>query len=170
MNKKVKLLVLSVVLIVVAGLGIFLYQRHVSNNKTTEAEDARYAQAVNDTQTLVTAGKYDKAEELWLSYLKRDHAKKYVRAAYVQLATTYSNAQKYDEAISYYKKAQTIDGTDKLDVVTGLAYTYEAQGNKADAITYFKKAITLTEKGNDPSKNIDIRGFKYEISQLEGES
>jgi tetratricopeptide (TPR) repeat protein len=170
MSKKVKLLVLGIALIIVAGLGIFLYQRHVNNSKTTTAEDTKYAQTVNDTQTLVSAGKYNQAETIWLNYLKGSHKTSYVRGAYVQLATTYSNAEKYDQAISYYKKAQAIDGTDKLDVVTGLAYTYEAQGNKTDAITYFKKAITLTQKGSDPSKNADIQGFKYEISQLEGQS
>lgn len=168
MNKKVKLLVLSVVLIVVAGLGIFLYQRHVNNNKTIEAEKTKYAQIIENTQSLVSAGKYDQAEKIWLNYLKTNHDKTYVRGAYVQLATTYSNAEKYDQAISYYKKAEALDGSAKLDVATGLAYTYEANGNKAEAISYFNKAIDLTEKGDDPSKNADIQGYKYEISQLEG--
>ena len=170
MSKKVKLIVLGIVLVVVAGLGIFLYQRHVSNNSKAEVEKTKYAQIVSDTQNLVSAGKYDQAETIWLNYLKSSHDKTYVRGAYVQLATTYSNAQKYDQAVSYYKKAQAIDKTDKLDVVVGLAYTYEAQGNKTDAITYFNKAITLTEKSDDPLKNADIQGYKYEISQLEGKS
>lgn len=168
MSKKVKLLVLSVVLIVAAGVGVFLYQRHVNNNNKAEAEKTKYAQIVENTQSLVSAGKYDQAEKQWLNYLKTDHDKTYVRGAYVQLATTYSNAQKYEQAISYYKKAEAIDRTPKLDVVTGLAYTYEANGNKAEAITYFNKAISLTEKSDDPSKNPDIQGYRYEISQLEG--
>lgn len=168
MNKKVKLLVLSVVLLVAAGVGIFLYQRHVSNNDKAETEKTKYAQLIDNTQSLVSAGKYDQAEKAWLNYLKTDHSKTYVRGAYVQLATTYSNAQKYDQAISYYKKAEAIDGSAKLDVVTGLAYTYEATGNKAESIAYFNKAIALTQKSDDPLKDADIQGYKYEISQLEG--
>jgi len=168
MNKKVKLLVLSVVLLVVAGLGIFLYQRHISSNNKAETEKTKYAQLIENTQSLVSAGKYEQAEKLWFNYLKTDHDKTYVRGAYVQLATTYSNAQKYDQAISYYKKAEALDGSAKLDVATGLAYTYEATGNKAEAISYFNKAIALTEKSDDPLKDSDIQGYKYEISQLEG--
>lgn len=168
MSKKVKLIVLGIALIVVAGLGIFLYQRHVSNSNKAETEKAKYTRLVEDTQSLVSGGKYDKAETLWLSYLKTDHDKVYKRGAYVQLATTYSNAQKYDQAISYYKKAEAIDGATKLDVATGLAYTYESKGDKSDAITYFNKAISLTEQSDDPLKSADIQGYKYEISQLEG--
>jgi len=166
MNKKVKLLVLSIALIVVAGLGVFLYQRHVNNNNKTETEKIKYAQLVENTQSLVSAQKYDQAETLWQNYLKTDHSKTYTRGAYVQLATTYSNAQKYDQAITYYKKAEAIES--KLDVVTGLAYTYESKGDKTNAIMYFNKAISLTEKSDDPSKSADIQGYKYEISQLEG--
>lgn len=168
MNKKVKLLVLSVVLLVAAGVGIFLYQRHVNNNNKAETEKTKYAQVIDNTQSLVSAGKYDQAEKIWLNYLRTDHSKTYVRGAYVQLATTYSNAQKYDQAISYYKKAEAIDGSAKLDVVTGLAYTYEANGNKTESIAYFNKAIALTQKSDDPLKDADIQGYKYEISQLEG--
>lgn len=167
MSKKVKLLVLSIALIVVAGLGIFLYQRHVNNNNKAETDKTTYAQLVENTQSLVSAGKYDKAETVWLNYLKTDHNKTYTRGAYIQLATTYSNAQKYDQAITYYKKAEAIQS--KLDVVTGLAYTYESKGDKTNAIAYFNKAVSLTEKSDDPSKAADIQGYKYEISQLEGE-
>lgn len=170
MNKKMKLLVLSVIVVVVAaGVGVFLYVRN-HNSKSAETEKQQYAQIVANTQSLVSARKYTQAENQWLAYIKGDHDKKYIRGAYVQLATTYSNAQKYDDAVSYYKKAEALDGNSaKLDVVTGLAYTYETQGNKSEAIKYFNKAITLTQDSNDPSKNADIQGYKYEISQLEGQ-
>lgn len=159
---------LVVVAVIALGLGIWWLQGRQERGNQAERDQQRYNNLVKTNDTLASNRKYDQAAAQLKEYLDTKPPKKFERGAQVLLATNYVNAEKYDEALEWYKKVEQSDGTDKADVVVGMAYAYDAKGDKANAITYFKKAVALAEKSDDPMANADKKSYLYEIKRLEG--
>lgn len=167
MSKKKTYILVGLLVAILALGGWWLAGRQDRANQANR-DKQRYESLMTTTQTLIGNQKYTEAEKQLTEYLKADLPKKYERNAHVRLATVYTNAQKYDQAIVEYNKAESMDGKPTPDVAVGLAYTYEAKGDKANAIKYFKQAATLAGKSDDPMAEADKRGYEYEIEVLEG--
>lgn len=148
--------------------GIWWFQGRQERGNQAERDQQRYNSLVTTNDKLASSRNYEQAVKQLKDYLATNPPQKYERGAMVLLATTYVNYEKYDEALEWYKKVEKMDGQDKADVVVGMAYTYDAKGDKANAITYFKKAVVLADKSDDPMANADKRSYEYEIRRLEG--
>lgn len=170
MNKdKIYRITLVAVALIALVVGVWWLQGRQERGNQAERDQQRYNSLVRTNDTLASNRKYDQAAKELQDYLATKPPQKFERGARVLLATTYVNAQKYDEALTWYQKVEKQDGKDKADVAVGMAYTYDAKGDKENAIKYFQKAIALAEKSDDPMANADKKSYEYEIKRLRGE-
>lgn len=168
MTKKKTILIVAILVVILGIAGWWLAGRQDRADQSKRDRD-QYMTLMTTTERLIDNRKYQQAEQQLKSYLQKDVAEKYERGAAVRLATVYFNYEKYDQATEWYKKAEAIDGKPTADVAIGLAYTYDAKGDKANAIKYFKQAIELAEKSDDPMAESDKRSYEFEVKRLEGE-
>lgn len=170
MNKEkiYRIALVAVALIALVG-GVWWFQGRQERGNQAERDQQRYNSLVKTNDTLASNRKYDQAAKELQDYLATKPPKKFERGAQVLLATNYVNAQKYDEALTWYQKVEKQDGKDTADVVVGMAYAYDAKNDKDNAIKYFQKAIALAEKSDDPMANADKKSYEYEIKRLRGE-
>lgn len=168
MTKKKQLIIAGVIAVVFALAGVLTWvQIERSRDSKAAKEKAAYEKIINDSQKLITNGKYDTAINAINTYLKKEPPKEYRQGGYAQLGAAYASQGKYDEARKSYLKAQEIDGKPQLHIVLGIAYMSQALKDTDMAIEYFNNAIELTEKGGDPFAAEDIASYKAMVKQLQ---
>jgi tetratricopeptide (TPR) repeat protein len=168
---KQKTYILVGLLVVILALGGWWLAGRQNRADQAARDQSRYQSLMTTTEKLMDVQNYTEAERQLTDYLKSSSLpKKYQRGAHVRLATIYVNAQKYDQAIAEYKKAEAMDGKPTADVAVGLAYVYEAKDDKQNAIKYFQEAVKLAEKSDDPMADADKKSYQYEIKVLEGKA
>lgn len=169
MNRdKIYRIALVAVALIALVAGVWWFQQRQEQGSQAERDQQRYNSLVKTNDALASNRKYGQAVKDLQDYLATNPPRKFERGAQVLLATNYVNAQKYDEALKWYQKVEKQDGKDTADVVVGMAYTYDARGDKENAIKYFQKAIALAEKSDDPMANADKKSYEYEIKRLQG--
>lgn len=97
-------------------------------------------------------GKYEESRSL-LDSLLRDEA--YAAKAHLQVAWSYDNEGKEQEAIVHYKSALlgTLSNIEHFDTLFGLASTYRSLGHYTEALEYFEQTI------NEYPNSVEIQPF-----------
>jgi tetratricopeptide (TPR) repeat protein len=101
------------------------------------------------------------------AYLDSKPPKKYADQLYITTATAYLNGKSYDQAITYYVKADKINAENHSKATNGLALAYEYKGDKAKAIEYYKQLIDLAQKNKTSSTKMEVENLQAEIARLQ---
>lgn len=152
------------ILVLLGGLSVWYRHERASRNDQNTA----FATMINQTTPLINRGDYTTAEQLVQQYLDKFPSTTHRRETYFQMANAYSAAGDGKRLLMWYQKIAALDKMPQLDVVTGLAFTYQGLHDNAHAIAYFKQAIALTEKTTDPMKDSNIATYKFLIQQMGG--
>lgn len=86
-------------------------------------------------------GKYQESRDLLESLLNNDD---YAAKAHLQIAWSYDNEGKEQEAIGHYLSSLSgiLSATERFDALFGLASTYRSLGNYSEALSYFEQTMS----------------------------
>ncbi len=88
------------------------------------------------------------------------------RGSLINLAVTYQNEQRFDEAHAIYSELEKKEGQ-SYDTILGHAQIYLAEGSWRSAAAHFEKGLNLAIERNEPlrissiSKSLAVMYFKY---------
>lgn len=164
---------LGVVLLVVAAVGIYVWRAHYAKAPEKAATPQQKYQALDtNLQKQFDDGNYDQTIKDINDYLATDPPQEYVKQVTIQQAAAYLNTKDYPNALIWYRKTLDMSSTpfERMAALHGLAFTYEASGDKAAAIEQYKAAYAIA-KPMSATNNQALRlatDDEYKIKRLGG--
>jgi tetratricopeptide (TPR) repeat protein len=160
-NKKNVYIVLSAVVIIIAGIVLFMNKRKADNEKASGE--------LSKIQQIYSAGNFQQAvngdslgNSKGLQYIVDEYGSTETgEMAKIMLANSYFNLRDFDKAEKYFKDFSGSNKLLKVASVAGLASVYEARGNYTEAAKQFEKAANYDKENPFVDQYLFYAGKNY---------
>lgn len=153
---------------------LWLMDELITDFRLNEAESVCKAMSAVDNSCRVpfyqgkiawTGGQREKAESIWKQMIL-DYSNDWL--AYANMADAMAYSCRYDEAITYYKKAYELQPSPKyMDAQITAAHIYEIQGKYQQAIVSLKEQLEVLKNEWNITEGREVERINSEINRLQ---
>lgn len=165
-KKFVKRLIITVLIVGTTSAGVIEYSIWAGDMAKKAQNDKTLKKTLKDADILTNTGKKESAEKAYTEAIKLVKDPKQKINLILEKASLYSNDNKYNEALSIAKDAESIELN--VAVASYMADIYARRGDKPKAIEYYNKTISLIRKNKatNPLAESDIVYYQSKLDKL----
>lgn len=163
-TKYLKSILLALLVAVLLGVGIFIWQRHRQANN----EDKTYSIMISSVNNNLRAGHVGVAKLQLEDYLKQQNPQKANHLLYIysQLASIYSNLGDFKKSASYGIKALKYNPKPMAGSYLLIAEPSAKSGDTQTAIEYYQKALNELKTATHPTAGAETYSIEMTINSL----